>query len=127
MASFQISISPSRRAAARFVGKVRRSLQRAFVEENTKDRRLNQSELARRIGVDRSVIHRELRGTKDISMSRVGQLAWAMGRAVEFNLIEIETHGGNGPHHADGMKFTNSVDTAQRVKTVDTPKYRVLA
>lgn len=36
MPSFQISIEPNRRAAARFVGQVRRALQKALMEEKKK-------------------------------------------------------------------------------------------
>ena len=63
MPSFQISVTPSRRAAARFVIRVRRALLKALAEEKAR-RGLSQSEMARLIGVHRSVIHRELRGQK---------------------------------------------------------------
>jgi transcriptional regulator with XRE-family HTH domain len=59
---------------------VRRELQKALAEEAQK-RGLTQSGLARAIGVNRSVISRELRGHKDLSLSRVAELAWALGRA----------------------------------------------
>jgi transcriptional regulator with XRE-family HTH domain len=93
MPSFQISISPSRRAAGRFVGFVRRALQRALVEEQEKGG-LSQSEIARRIGVHRSVISRELQGRKDITLSRVAELSWAMGRRPIFALEPIVVREG---------------------------------
>ena len=79
MTSFRITISPSDRVAGRFVGNVRRSLQKVLAVESKK-RPLTQSDLARAIGVDRSVISREIRGHRDITLGRVAQLAWAMGR-----------------------------------------------
>src|SRR4051812_45913100 len=85
MPSFQIAIDPNRRAAARFVGQVRRAIQKALAEEQ-KRRGLSQSDIARAIGVNRSVINRELKGFKDITLGRVAELAWAMGRAPSFNL-----------------------------------------
>lgn len=88
MPSFQISISPSRRAAGRFIGLVRRALQRALVEEQRKSG-LTQAEVARRIGVHRSVINRELQGRKDLTMGRVAELAWAMGRKPIFTLDAV--------------------------------------
>jgi transcriptional regulator with XRE-family HTH domain len=87
MTSLQISITPSRRQATRFVSKVRRSLQKALAEEQKK-RGLSQSDIARTIGVHRSVINRELHGFKDITMGRVGELVFAMGRKPVFDLLE---------------------------------------
>jgi hypothetical protein len=86
MTSFQIAISPSRRAAGRFISRVRRSLQRALVEEGDLSG-INQSRVANSIGVHRSVISRELNGTQDITLGRVAELAWALGREIEFDLV----------------------------------------
>ena len=85
--SFRLPMSPEDRAAGRFVSRVRRGLQQALAEE-AKRRGLSQSDLARAIGVNRSVISRELRGHKDLSLSRVAELAWAMGRRPVFELVE---------------------------------------
>jgi hypothetical protein len=87
MSSFQITITPSERAAGRFVSKVRRSIQKALAEEAHK-RGLTQSDLARAIGVNRSVVCREIRGHKDLTLGRVGELAWALGRIPTFELFE---------------------------------------
>lgn len=93
--SFQITISPSKRAAGRFVHTVRRAIQRALAEEQSK-RGLTQTAIARAIGVHRSVINRELRGKKDITLGRVAELAWALGRKPSFALVEpVEVHGQN--------------------------------
>jgi ribosome-binding protein aMBF1 (putative translation factor) len=86
MTSFQIAVSPSRRAAGRYITKVRRAFQKALAEEQKKSG-LTQSEIARKIGTHRSVINRELRGQKDISIGRAGELAWAMGRKPIFDLF----------------------------------------
>jgi plasmid maintenance system antidote protein VapI len=80
--SFQITISPNRQAAARFVTAVRRALQKAYTEEQKNG--LTQTAIARALGVHRSVINRELRGRKDITLGRVAELAWAMGRVPSF-------------------------------------------
>jgi transcriptional regulator with XRE-family HTH domain len=97
MTSFQIAISPSRRAAARFVARVRRALQTAVVEEGERNG-ITQSEIARSIGVHRSVISRELNGRQDITLGRIAELAWAMGREIEFDLVEPKVaEGSNVP------------------------------
>jgi transcriptional regulator with XRE-family HTH domain len=94
MKSFQIGISPSRRAAGRFISRVRRSLQRALVEEGERSG-INQSKVAEAIGVHRSVISRELNGRQDITLGRIAELAWALGREIEFNLIATENDEGS--------------------------------
>jgi transcriptional regulator with XRE-family HTH domain len=94
MPSFQISITPSRRAAARFVGGVRRKILRAL-EEEQKKRGLKQTDLARAIGVHRSVINRELRGMKDLTLGRVAELAFALGRVPSFELPEMAYPAGS--------------------------------
>jgi plasmid maintenance system antidote protein VapI len=86
--SFRITISPSRRAAARFVTAVRRALQKAYVEEQDRSG-LTQTAIASALNVHRSVINRELRGRKDLTLGRVAELAWAMGRYPHFELLQL--------------------------------------
>lgn len=95
MASFRITITPSQRAAGRFVSRVRRAIQKALAEETQKNG-ITQSDLARSIGVNRSVVCREIRGHKDMTLGRVAELAWALGRKPVFELPEqIVPHGNN--------------------------------
>jgi len=94
MPSFQISITPSRRVAARFITAVRRKILKALEEENKK-RGLKQTDLARAINVHRSVINRELRGKKDMTIGRVAELGWALGRVPTFDLPERTIRDGS--------------------------------
>jgi len=104
MPSLQITITPNRRAAARFVGSVRRALQKAFVDEQRK-KGLTQSDIARALKVHRSVINRELKGLKDMTLGRVGELAWAMGRRPRFSLDDISQNNlANYPSTAPGIQ-----------------------
>ena len=97
MPSFQISITPSKRVATRFIGGVRRKVLHALEEENKKSG-LKQTDIARAIGVHRSVINRELRGKKDLTLGRLAELAWAMGRTPFFALMEsTQSPGSNLP------------------------------
>ena len=88
MPSYQIVIEPHRRAAARFIGQVRRALQKSFIEEQKK-RGLTQSIIARLLNVHRSVINRELKGLKDMTLGRVAELAWTMGKRPRFVLDDV--------------------------------------
>ena len=87
MQSSQIALAPSRRAAGRFIAKVRRKILEALVEEHAASG-MTQSDIARVINVHRSVINRELRGRKDITLGRVAELAFALGRAPSFELVK---------------------------------------
>jgi plasmid maintenance system antidote protein VapI len=93
MPSFQITISPTRRAAARFISTVRRAIQQALVEEY-KDRGLTQSDIARILKVHRSVINREIRGDKDLTLGRIGELSHALGRDPTFSLPKKKKRDG---------------------------------
>ena len=97
--SFQVTITPSRRAAARFVSHVRRAIQKALAEE-TQRTGVTQSDLARAIGVNRSVVSREIRGHMDLTLSRVAELAWALGRKPVFELAEPRISMGSNSSNA---------------------------
>jgi transcriptional regulator with XRE-family HTH domain len=113
MPSFQISIKPSRRAAARFVTRVRREILKALEEQNKKTG-LKQTDLARAIGVHRSVINRELRGKKDITLGRVAELAWAMDRVpiLEFPESTLQKGSNLPPVHAVNPLLRNLITTS---------------
>lgn len=88
--SFQISIQPNRQVAARFVDSVRRTLVKALM-----DSKISQSDIARKLGVHRSVIHRELKGYQDITLGRAAELAWALGKKANFSLEGQFNEGAN--------------------------------
>lgn len=110
MPSLQITISPDKRAAARFIGSVRRAIQKAYVEEQRK-RGLSQSDIARELQVHRSVINRELRGFKDLTLGRVAQFAWVLGRKPTFNLEEQTAAIGQNIGSVEPPKIKTSVST----------------
>lgn len=107
MSSYQIGLTPNRRAAARFVGSVRRQLQKAVVDSG-----VSQSEIARKIGVNRSVISRELRGHRDLTLGRVAELAWAVGSKAVFTVENADSH-----HAANWVSMTFDNQSATSVAT----------
>lgn len=116
MPSFQISISPSRRVATRYISRVRRAIQKAYAEEHHSSG-LTQSEIARRIGVHRSVINRELRGQKDLTLGRVAELAYALGREPFFELRTPEEHAGENVLTQDIYPLLPSHDKSSSAKS----------
>lgn len=116
MRSFRLSITPKRRAAVRFVGQVRRSLQRALAENPE----INQAGIARALEVDRSVITKQLHGERDISLSRIGELAWAMGLKPELLLHKEEVKTGD--NHDRTPPASQGTDILNVSGTVSSPR-----
>lgn len=111
MSSFQITITPSKRAAGRFISRVRRLIQKTLSEESQK-RGLTQSDIARSLKVNRSVINREIRGTKDITLGRVGELAWALGKRAVITFEDTTS------------SFVSSVDVTSKQTSAPIPAMR---
>jgi hypothetical protein len=118
MRSFRLSITPKRRAAVRFVGQVRRSLQKALADNPE----MNQAGIARALEVDRSVITKQLHGERDISLSRVGELAWAMGLLPELVLHKRDAKAGDNhdsvppaSQNADVLSVFGTVPSQRKV------------
>lgn len=91
MSSFQLSVTPNRRAAARFVNLIRGQIQKAYAESPE----IRQTDIARALGVHRSVINRQIRGFQDMSIGRAGEIIWALGREPKFDLIKPELIEGD--------------------------------
>ncbi|MCR9193984.1 MAG: helix-turn-helix domain-containing protein [Hyphomonas sp.] len=89
---FQIGIDPNRRAATRFIGKVRRALIKLMVDNPEVSRK----QVADAIGVHRSVITRQLNGDTDINVGRIAEIAWALGYRPVMDFERIgAAEGGN--------------------------------
>jgi transcriptional regulator with XRE-family HTH domain len=127
MPSFQITLTPSRRTAARFVTSVRRAIQKALAEERKKSG-LTQSQIARAIGVHRSVINREINGYKDLTLGRVAELAWALGRKPFFALPEATNPiGSNLPLSGGQMIITPASNVVLNQLGTTTPPMLALS
>ena len=103
MQSYQISLTPHKRAAGRFIAKVRREIQKAFVEEQAKNG-TTQAGIAAELGVNRSVVHRQIMGFENLTLGTVGEIASVLGREPLFSLPPLSTSGSN---HAPVPTGTN--------------------
>lgn len=118
MSSFQTAVTPSRRAGNRFISAVRRALQKALAEEAAK-RGLTQAEVARKLGVNRSVVNRELRGVENLTLRSVAELAFGMGRRAELVLTEPAVRVGQNSYvmNASAPLTTSAVGTPGKALT----------
>lgn len=85
--SFKLQISPKDRASARFIA----SVQRAIVEIALAERensQITQQEIANRLGVNRSVINRILKGETNLTLRSVAEVAWALGYSPSLELCK---------------------------------------
>lgn len=83
--SYELKIDPKKRAASRFIGKVRKALISAAIEEKELSG-ISQKEIAEAIGVHKSVVSRMLKGESNLTLRSVGELAWALGWDPDFTL-----------------------------------------
>jgi transcriptional regulator with XRE-family HTH domain len=92
MTFFRFDIDTRSRMAGRFIGRVRRELLKALMEE--KGGGLTQQELARRLETRRSDINRQLSGEAEITLRSLADLAWALDREVTVELRRAEGVAG---------------------------------
>jgi hypothetical protein len=82
MSSLVFDIGGKSRTVARFMGRVRREVQKA-VEHEKKSRKLTQQNIADMLETNKSVINREILGG-NLTLRRLGELAWALGWEIVF-------------------------------------------
>lgn len=76
--SFKLQMSPKDKASARFISAV----QKAIIEIALSERELTsitQQEIANRLGVNRSVINRILKGEANLTLRSIAEFTWALG------------------------------------------------
>jgi plasmid maintenance system antidote protein VapI len=94
MTSYVFDIGERARRASRFITHVRAELQRAFVAEKSV-RKITQQKVAELLGVNRSVVNRQLTGEENLTLRSVAELAWALGWQPVFELRKQEVKGNN--------------------------------
>ena len=92
MPSYLYDIGEQGRAVSRFIAHVRSELQKAYAQERT-ERKLTQQKIATTLGVNRSVINRQLMGLENMTVRSVAELAWAIGWTPNFSVSKYEQEG----------------------------------
>ncbi|RTL63703.1 MAG: hypothetical protein EKK41_22930 [Hyphomicrobiales bacterium] len=89
MTSYQFSVDEKEMAGAEFMAMVHQELQKAFLYEK-KHNNISQQLVATKLGVNRSVVNRQIGGLENITSRSVGELLWALGWRPKFEAIRIE-------------------------------------
>src|SRR5688572_13872856 len=110
MSSLVFDIGARGRAVARFMGRVRREVQRAVAWEK-QSRKLTQQQIADMIGINKSVINREILGG-NLTLRRLAELAWALGYEIVFEFRKIQA--AQGQNHLQSVPAP--VETTGTVK-----------
>lgn len=108
MESFQIGVDQHSVDAARFLAAVRRALQQELSEQKECGG-ITQSDIARQLGVNRSVINRELRGERDLSLFRVGEIASLLGKEPVLEFKKSEDCAGQNVSVSANTSATSTV------------------
>jgi Helix-turn-helix len=90
ISSFQIGATRHRRVAARFIAHVRRQIQKALADSPD----ITQAMLAEALGINRSVVNRQIKGHADLALGRAAEFADLLGFEPEFKLVRIVPDGG---------------------------------
>ncbi|MGH6761364.1 MAG: helix-turn-helix domain-containing protein [Phyllobacterium sp.] len=85
--SYKLRIPPKDRASGRFIALVRKALISAAMDEKG----VSQQSIANKLGVNRSVVNRLLRGESNLTLRSIGELAWALEYKPSFKLEKIAT------------------------------------
>lgn len=82
MMSYQMRLDPRSRVAGRFIGAAHDELRAAF-ERSGK----TQQEVADLLGVDKAVINRRLKGTENLTLRTLAEMAWAINHDVRVVMV----------------------------------------
>jgi plasmid maintenance system antidote protein VapI len=86
---FELDIDPKESAVGRFIGSVRKVLLRVALAEKESNA-VTQQSIANKLGVNRSVVNRLLKGEANLTLRSVAEIAWALGYRAEITLQKID-------------------------------------
>ncbi|WP_165816194.1 helix-turn-helix domain-containing protein [Kumtagia ephedrae] len=105
--SYQMRISARSRTAGRFIARVHSEVQKAFVASG-----LKQNDLAKKMGVDRSVVNRQLLGQTNLTLRSIADLAWALNTPISFSMGHDEAHDVKRSF-CDGVSETQTEESGE--------------
>lgn len=90
MSSFRFNRDPRRKQFMRLVTSIHELLEDAYWDEHKKSG-LNKAILASRLGVNKSLVTRWFKGTSNITMETLSNLAYELDRDVEISFVERQS------------------------------------
>jgi transcriptional regulator with XRE-family HTH domain len=110
--SYHFDIGSRARHAGRFIGRVRGELLRALSQRKNADR-LSQQVLAEKLGIQRSLINRQLTGEANLTLRSLADLAWAMDMEISFELKKPMAEAGQNQPILNQAMATSTVQYSQ--------------
>lgn len=117
MTSFDFEISEKELAGAQHITAMSRRLIAAFIQK-MRTEKLTKRQVAERLGVNKAVISRLLRGDANMTLRSEGELYWAMG----YEPSGPSGHSGfrsvlrNTPHQLDAVDISASTPAPRQSK-----------
>lgn len=112
MTSFHFDIGGRARHAGRFIGRVRGELLRALSLRKSEGG-LPQQVLAEKLGIQRSLINRQLAGEANLTLRSLADLAWAMDMEISFELKKPMAKAGQNQPILNQAMTTSTVQYGQ--------------
>jgi plasmid maintenance system antidote protein VapI len=110
--SFHFDIGSRARHAGRFIGRVRGELLRALTLRKSEGE-LPQQVLAEKLGIQRSLINRQLAGETNLTLRSLADLAWAMDMEITFELKKPMAKAGQNQPILNQAMTTSTVQYGQ--------------
>ena len=120
--SYQIKLDKRSLKAARFISKLQRMIQQALIDSG-----LTQQAVAEKLGVDRSVINRRLKGKANLTARSIADFAYVLDREISVEFLEsFERKGANWARSSISSARV-AVKEAKRSKEAEIPSVRVVS
>jgi plasmid maintenance system antidote protein VapI len=110
--SFHFDIGSRARHAGRFIGRVRGELLKALSLRKSEGE-LPQQVLAEKLGIQRSLINRQLAGEANLTLRSLADLAWAMDMEISFELKKPTAKAGQNQPILNQAMTTSTVQYGQ--------------
>lgn len=112
--SFSLKISAKDQATGRFKSRVNRALVKAVVKAK-KHRNVTQSQIADKMGVDKSTLSRIINGRGNLTLKTIGDISWVLGLRPDITFTEVQHEGKKRANHpAMGTELTGNSDELPR-------------
>lgn len=105
---FDLEIDQKESAVGRFIGSVRKSLLRIAIREKELHG-VTQQSVASKLGVNRSVINRILKGQANLTLRSIAEIAWALGYTAEITLKKASDTAMSQPTEGVRASLPSSV------------------